>query len=140
MKRRTKFRKRTNGGTMAWTVVKAALLSCLSVLVLMLLYTLALYLEWFSEEGISVFNAVVKVLGAALAGFIVGMKATEKAWLWGALAAGLFQLLAIGGVCLFLGEAELNWGLMGDVLMSAVLGAALAAVTAMLREKKEKPA
>ncbi|MDD3400262.1 MAG: TIGR04086 family membrane protein [Eubacteriales bacterium] len=128
-----KTRRPKRESTLVWKVTKAALIACLAVLVLLILTTLMLAWGWIGEGSITIVNTILKVLGAALAGFLIGRCITERTWLLGAISATLFQLLAVISMCIFLGEIHLNWSILGDILMSAAIGAAIAATTKMMR-------
>ena len=117
-----------------WRVpLKGALFAILAAVALILLLTLFVYLGWLGESAIPVGNTVIKVLAAALAGWIVGRSRIRAAWWCGAVAAALAVLVLWAGMSLYLGEWNLSWGLFADLLMSVAIGGAIAAL--LLRRK-----
>ncbi|MCL2694832.1 MAG: TIGR04086 family membrane protein [Clostridiales bacterium] len=119
-----------------WPIVKAALLASAAVLILIVIFTGVLYLEWLPESSIPLLNGIFKVVGAALAGLLVGRSLTERLWLFGGLAAALFQALATGCMGIFLGGLQLRPSLVGDILLAAVIGGAVAYAFFSLSKKK----
>ncbi len=117
-----------------WRVpLKGALFAILAAVALILLLTLFVYLGWLGEGAIPIGNTVIKVLAAALAGWIVGRSRLRIAWWCGAVAAALAVLVLWAGMSLYLGEWNLSWGLFADLLMSVAIGGAIAAL--LLRRK-----
>jgi putative membrane protein (TIGR04086 family) len=119
-----------------WQLVKAALIACLAVLGAIALMTLLLYLGWAGERAIPIFNAIVKVLGAALAGFIVSTGVGEKPWLMGAGAGFVFSLLSTLVLLLMSSEPSFNWSLLTDAVIAACVGAAVCALTSLISRKE----
>ena len=122
-----------------WVVVKAALLASAAVMLLIVLFTGVLYMEWLPESSIPLLNGIFKVAGAAAAGLVVGRAAADRIWLMGGLAAAVFQLLATCCMGVFLGGLQLRPSLVGDLLLAAVIGAAVA-YAAFTLAKKQKAA
>jgi len=119
-----------------WTVTRAALLACASVLLLILLFTGILYLEWLESSSIPLLNGIFKVAGAAIAGLFVGRAHGERSWLLGGFAAAAFQLLATCCMGIFLGGLQLSPALVGDLLLAAVIGGAVAYAADALTKKR----
>lgn len=140
MKRQKTRRRRTKGiGFM--DILTAALISCGAVLLCMAILTLLLYYKAVGDGVIGPVNAVLKILGATLAAVLAVRKGGERAALRGMLGAVLFQLLAVGSMCLFLGKTAFSWALLGDFALCALVGAAVAAAWGLLKpEKKPRPA
>lgn len=129
--------KRKRQPTQLFTVLQAALIACLAVIVLLVFVTLMLSWDWFDQGSITLINTVLKIIGAALAGFIVVKKDMVKPWLTGGLSALLFLVLTVVSMCIFLGEAALGLSLLGDALMCIAVGAATAAIRQALKKRKQ---
>ena len=119
-------------------LLKAVLAASAAVLLLIVTFTGALYMEWLPESSIPLLNSIFKVIGAVLAGFIIGRSGADRMWLMGGLAGAAFQVLATGCMGIFLGALQLRVSLVGDLLLAAVVGAALAYATAALRARQSK--
>ena len=112
---------------------KGALFAILAAVALVLLLTLFVYLEWLGESAIPIGNTVIKAIAAAGAGLVVGRHRIRVAWWYGAIAAAAAALMLWAGMCLYLGEWNLSWGLFADLLMSVAIGGAVSAL--LLRRK-----
>jgi putative membrane protein (TIGR04086 family) len=97
-----------------------------------LLFALIIKVFSVSDNAIMPVNQIIKILGVALAGFIVGRKCKEKPALFGALA-GIFYVIA--GFLLFSlvnGAFTPSVSLLSDVVMGAVIGLISAIIAAKL--------
>ncbi|MBR0425970.1 MAG: TIGR04086 family membrane protein [Clostridia bacterium] len=120
----------------AWDLLKAVLLAAAAATGGLLLLALLLYLEWLPDGAIPVGNAIIKVLAAAFAGWLIGRKLSEKTWLLGGIAGLFFTVLTTAIFSLLIGSFRVSWTLLSDALISFALGAAVATVTARMRAKK----
>lgn len=117
-----------------WRVpLKGMLFAILAAVMLILILTLFVYLGWFGESAIPITNTVIKALAAATAGFVVGRHRTKVAWWYGAIAAAAAQLVLWAFMCLYLGEWNVSWSLLADLLLSIAVGGAIAAL--LLRKR-----
>ena len=126
--------KRRKNREIPWrALLKGAVVSMLTSVVLILILTLFVYLGWFGESAIPITNTVIKALAAATAGFVVGRHRTKVAWWYGAIAAAAAQLVLWAFMCLYLGEWNVSWSLLADLLLSIAVGGAIAAL--LLRKR-----
>ena len=128
-------RKKKRNGLPVWALLKAVLLSGAAATAAMLLFALLLYLEWLPDEAIPIGNAIVKVLSAAFAGWLIGRTESDRAWLFGGIAGVLFTGFSTLLFSLFLGSVRATWTLASDALLSFALGSAAAALTAWRRTR-----
>lgn len=134
---KNRSRKRPHGKPSAVTgVIRAALIGCGAVVAAVSAMTLLLYWDVLNEDAVSIVNAVLKVLGAVLAGVLAVRGEPARAWLCGGLAAVLFALLTTAVMCLLAGELVLHLGLLGDLLMSFACGSATAPLCHLLKRSK----
>ncbi|MDO4543057.1 MAG: TIGR04086 family membrane protein [Clostridia bacterium] len=136
MRRYKKTKRNTKHGSIGWKVFQAALLSCFAVLAMLLLTTMMLAWGWIKEDSITLINTIVKIIGALTAGLLAG-KSSDRPWLAGGVAAIVFMILSITCMSLLLSEFSFTWGLVGDILMSAVVGGAAAQITRMLKRPRD---
>lgn len=129
--------RKKNGALPIKPLLLAVLLSVGEATVLMLLFSLFLYLEWLPEDAIPVGNAIVKVLSAALAGLWIGRSVQDRAWLWGGIAGLLFSVLTALLFSLLLGSFRLSITTVSDALFAFVIGAAVAALLAWRKREKK---
>ena len=127
--------RRKNESVPIKALLLGVLLSVGAATVLMLLFSLLLYLEWLPAAAIPAGNAIIKVLSAALAGFWIGRSAPERAWLWGGAAGVLFSLLTALVFSLLLGSFRFSISTVSDTLFAFVIGAGVAALLAWRRKQ-----
>ena len=119
---RTAKKQASSAMDMVIGLIKAALLAAVVTLALVLLYAYALQQGWLPDTSIPLVNAVIKVLGAALAALVVTRKCQARRWLLGAGAGVAYILLAF--VVFSIAADHFNFGaaLAADVGMGAVAG------------------
>ena len=75
-------------------LIKAGLIASVLSIALIVLFAVALQQSWLDDGSIAVVTSVIKVLGAALASFVITKKCKNRAWVYGALAGIVYALMA----------------------------------------------
>jgi putative membrane protein (TIGR04086 family) len=120
----------------AWpwlTILKAALVSAVLTIAVILLFALLLKLEVVSESWITPINQILKLAGIVLTAFWSTRRPMEKAWLKGGVAGMVYIVLGIVIFAIIQGDMGLNAAMALDVAMGFVAGMLTALI---LRVKK----
>ena len=133
MRKGTKRKKQANKPIAV--MVRAALCAVGVTAVLVFAESLMLYWKWIGEDALSIGNLCIKILSAAVAGVLVGRRIDRRAWLYGAIAAAIYEVLTVGVMWLYLGSATFNLGLVSDLLMVVCVGAVTAALPKLVRRQ-----
>ncbi len=120
-----------------WHQLTGALLGCGIALIGMLLLSLLMYLDKAGEGAIGPVNGVLKVICPFVAGFFALKRTTERATVTGAMAGGLFEVILVAGLCLFVGDFTPSWALVGDLVISIATGMAGAMVKGLLLDRQK---
>lgn len=135
MPRYSHHNKKTSGSFAA--LLKAGLIAVCAVFILLLIFTLCLYLGWLPENSIPALTGICKVLGAAVAGILCAKYFTEHLWRNGMLAALLFLLVSTLTMCIFTHSFAFSLALLGDALLCAIIGGAMAYALRLLIDRKK---
>ena len=128
--------KKRKRAKIAWrTLLYGALAGTAALILLILLFTLFIYLGWLKESAIPIGNTVIKIAAAIAAGVCVGLARDRIAWYFGGVAALLSLTVAAAAMGVYLGSFRFTWSLAADLLMGFAIGSAAAAV--FLKRKKE---
>ncbi|MCL2672453.1 MAG: TIGR04086 family membrane protein [Clostridiales bacterium] len=119
------------------SLLRAGGAAVLAVFALLLIFTLFLYLGWLPENSIPALTGICKVVGAAVAGILAAKYFSEHLWRSGALAALLFLMISALVMSLFTRSFAFSIALLGDALLCAVVGAAVAYALRLLIDRRK---
>lgn len=103
-------------------LIRAALLGTLLSLALVILYAVALRQAWLVTDTMGPVTAVIKVISAALAGFLAGRSVKSRLWLWGMLGGILCSLVSFLLFSLLSQTFALNAAIFSDFGLAAAAG------------------
>lgn len=103
-------------------LIKAGLIASVLSIALIVLFAVALQQSWLGDGSIAVVTSVIKVLGAALASFVITRKCKHRAWVYGALAGIVYALMAFAIFSALSGTFSITLALLCDMAIGALAG------------------
>jgi hypothetical protein len=123
--------KRKKRAKIPWkTLFYGMLIGTGAILLLVLLLTVFVYLDWLPETAVSVGNTVIRILVALAVGAFIGLARSRCPWWFGGIAAALSLMLAIAAMSVWLGTFKPSWNQFAGLLMSFAIGSAASALLA----------
>ena len=110
------------GSSIIPQLIKAGLIASALSIALIVLFAVALQQSWLGDGSIAVVTSVIKVLGAALASFVITRKCKSRAWLYGALAGIVYAQMAFAIFSALSGTFSITLALLCDMAIGALAG------------------
>ena len=107
---------------MVGELIKAAFLASAASLLLIVIYSFAMWQQWLGVGSIAAVTVGIKGASAALAGFLVSRRCKSRAWLWGALAGAAFSALAYAVFSILSDTYVLSLAFLSDIGVGALAG------------------
>ena len=114
-------------------LIKAGLIASVLSIALIVLFAVAPQQSWLDDGSIAVVTSVIKVLGAALASFVITKKCKNRAWVYGALAGIVYALMAFAIFSALSGTFSITLALLCDMAIGALAGMLTAMIIKALR-------
>ena len=111
------------GGNSWFKALRSALAACALSVALVALFAFVLQKRWLGVESITAVNVVIKLVASAAAALLAA-RGGSRAWLWGAVSAGMYMLLTYAVFSLISGGFSLDAGIFTDLAMCVLCGAA----------------
>lgn len=126
--------KREKKRASIWLVIiRSALTACAVNVLLVMAFAFVLKNQWLGMDSIRFVNPALKVLSAALAGFLASIKAESKAPLWGAAAGGAYMIVSFLIFSLISGSFTFGGLLFADIGMCLLTGAIIGMIVNLKR-------
>lgn len=118
--------------SVAFAVLKGALIASAISLVLILVYALALKLGWLGIRSMGIITPVIKVLGAAAAAIFATRKCQRRRWLVGAIAGLAFVIFSFMVFSILSSSFNISVALLADVGVGLLSGALSAIIMSVM--------
>ncbi len=107
---------------MVLSLLRAALWATILSLALVVLYAVTLRQGWLGADTMGAVTAAIKVICAAVAGFLAHRAAKERLWLWGMLGGLVFSLFSFAIFSILSQTFVFSWAILSDMAMAAAAG------------------
>jgi putative membrane protein (TIGR04086 family) len=124
--------QKNNASERIRTILFGVLPAIIFTIAAVLLFALIIKVFSVSDNAIMPVNQIIKILGVALCGFIIGRKCKEKPALMGALAGVIYVVVGFLLFSLVNGSFSPSLSLLSDAVMGAVIGLICAIIAAKL--------
>ncbi len=114
-------------------VIRGALIGVLLSLLLLLLFSLALNLEWVQLKSLSMATLIIKIISGVAAAMIAIIQYKPRALITGSVTGASYAALAFLFFSIVSGRFMISWTILGDLGIGCACGAAAAIFLKILR-------